>query len=326
MTRLGNSGLEISRIGLGAWAMGGGDWAFGWGDQEDADSIQTIRRAVAQGINWIDTAAVYGLGHSEDVVGRALKEMPNGERPLVFTKCGLVWSRSGKMSHRLTPDSIRDEVNESLRRLMTDAIDLYQIHWPSYPPGSPAPELEDAWSTLAALKKAGKVRAIGVSNFSVEQMERIRGIAPIDSLQPPYSLLERQVEREILPYCERFQIGVIVYSPMKSGLLTGKMTPARIAALPTNDWRKTKSLDFLEPRLSANLNLVERMRTLGEVVGMTPAQVAIAWTLRDSRVHGAIVGARRATQIEEIGSALSQELSLESWRQIEQAIPDRENS
>ena len=319
--RLGNSGFDISSIGLGAWAIGGGDWAFGWGAQDDAISIRTILKAVDAGINWIDTAAVYGLGHSEEIVGRALRQLGSDARPRVFTKCGLIWGPSGKVRHHLRPDSIRREVEDSLARLGVERLDLYQIHWPSYPPGSAAPDLEEAWSTLVELKAAGKVEHIGVSNFNVEQMERIRPIAPVLTLQPPFSLLARGIEAEILPYCRRHHIGVIVYSPMKIGLLSGKMTRERIRALPDNDWRRNKSLDFLEPRLSQNLRLVERMKDVGRSEGLTPAQIAIAWTLREPAVAGAIVGARSPEQIDEIARGADCGLDAEDWARIEDAIP-----
>lgn len=309
--RLGSSELEISRIGLGCWAMGGGDWAFGWGDQEDADSVATIRRAVELGINWLDTAAVYGLGHSESVVGRTLREIPASERPLVFTKCGLVWTEGGKVRHNLKAESIERELDDSLRRLGVDTVDLYQIHWPVYPPGAAAPDIEEGWTTLARMKASGKVREIGVSNFDVAQLERIRPIAAIGSLQPPYSLLRRDVENGVLPYCAEHDVGVIVYSPMASGLLSGKMTRERVASLPENDWRKTKSLEFQEPALTRNLAVAERVQTLAERLGHSAAEVAIAWTLRPTAVTGAIVGSRRPEQLDDVvGAAAIDSLAL----------------
>ena len=220
MTKLGCTELEISRVGLGAWAMGGGDWTFGWGQQDDADSVAAIHRAVELGINWVDTAAVYGLGHSEVVVARALRDLSGSERPLVFTKCSRVWTPRGKIRHSLKADSVRREIEDSLRRLEISTIDLYQIHWPCYPADGPAPEIEEGWETLLRLRDEGKVRHIGVSNFIVEQLERLRPIAPVGSLQPVYSLLRREIEQELLPYCLEQEIGVIVYSPMASGLLT----------------------------------------------------------------------------------------------------------
>jgi len=302
--RLGRTDLHISRIGLGAWAFGGGDWAFGWGDQEDADSVATIRRAVERGVSWIDTAPVYGHGHAEVVVGRALRDMAPSERPLVFTKCGLAWSDRGKIRHNLTRDSIRRELTATLRRLGVESVDLYQIHWPAYPPDSAAPDIEEGWETLSRLKEEGQVRHIGVSNFDVGQLDRIRSIADVASLQPPYSLLRRDVENEILPYCREHDIGVVVYSPLASGLLSGKMTRERVASLPANDWRKTKSLDFKEPLLSEHLELVERMRSLGARKGLTPAEIAISWVLRHPAVTAAIVGARRPGQLEETVGAV----------------------
>src|ERR1700745_3944266 len=254
--RLGNSDLFITPIGFGAWAIGGSGWEFAWGGQDDRDSIGAIREALDAGINWIDTAAVYGLGHSEEVVARAL----NGVRyrPYVFTKCSMVWNESREIGHSLTADSIRRECEASLRRLRVEAIDLYQIHWPD-----PDKDIEEGWATMAALKQEGKVRNIGVSNFNVAQMRRIQAIAPITSLQPRYSLLHREIEAEVLPFVARENIGVIAYSPMASGLLTGAMTPERVAALPADDWRK-RHPDFQEPRLSRNLRLVSLLRTIGK--------------------------------------------------------------
>ncbi len=240
--KLGNSDLHITPVGYGAWAIGGSGWQFAWGSQDDNESIAAIHRALELGVNWIDTAAVYGLGHSEEVVARALKSW-SGPRPYVFTKCALRWNESGQVRKVLSAGSIRREVEESLRRLALDVIDLYQIHWPPDPDSS---ELEEGWTTMADLKREGKVRWIGVSNFNVAQLRRASAIAPVTSLQPPYSLVHREVESEILPYCEREGIGVIVYSPMASGLLTGAMTRERIAKLPTDDWRKGHT-DFREP-------------------------------------------------------------------------------
>jgi len=288
--QLGNSDLHITPIGYGAWAIGGGNWEFGWGNQDVKDSIAAIQQALDLGINWIDTAAVYGLGHSEEVVAAALKG--RSQPPYVFTKCSLIWDEQGNLGRSLKADSIRNELENSLRRLQLETIDLYQIHWPN-----PDPDIEEGWSTLAALQKEGKVRYIGVSNFNVEQMKRAQAIAPITSLQPPYSLVKPEVEQEILPYCLEQNIGVIVYAPMQSGLLTGAMTPERVANLPDNDWRK-RSSDFQEPRLSRNLKLVELLKTLGEPHGRSPGEVAIAWTLRNPAVTGAIVGGRNAKQVQ----------------------------
>jgi len=289
--RLGNSDLNITPVGCGAWAIGGGGWQFAWGAQDDNDSIAAIHRALELGVNWIDTAAVYGLGHSEEVVARALKTW-SGAKPYVFTKCGLRWDAQGNVQKVLHADSICREVEDSLHRLAVDTIDLYQIHWPPEPD---SPELEEGWSILAALQRQGKVRWIGVSNFDVKQLRRAQSIAPITSLQPPYSLVNRSVEEDILPYCLREGIGVIVYSPMASGLLTGAMTRERAARLPKDDWRSTDP-EFREPRLSRNLALVERLREIGKRRVRSPGEVAIAWTLRNPAVTGAIVGARNARQ------------------------------
>ncbi len=287
--RLGNSDLFITPIGFGAWAIGGSGWEFGWGEQDDTQSVTAIHRALELGVNWIDTAAVYGMGHSEEVVARALRTWP-GPRPYVFTKCGLRWDEQGYVHRDLSADSIRSECEESLRRLDVDVIDLYQVHWPT-------DHLEEGWTAMAQLQKEGKVRWIGVSNFDVEELRRAQKIAPITSLQPPYSLVRREVEQEILPYCRSNGIGAIVYSPMASGLLTGAMTRERAASLPESDWR-SRDVEFKDPRLSRNLALVERLREVGERVQRPPGQVAIAWVLRNPAVTGAIVGARNATQVE----------------------------
>ncbi len=289
---LGKTELHITPIGFGAWAIGGGGWAFGWGAQEDSDSVAAIQHALELGINWIDTAAVYGLGHSEEVVARALKG--RSSRPYVFTKCSLVWDEQGNIGNSLKAESIRREVEDSLRRLQIDVIDLYQIHWPI-----PDEAIEEGWATLAALKHEGKVRYIGVSNFNVDQMRRAQAIAPIDSLQPPYSLINRGIESDILDFCQAHQIGVIVYSPMASGLLTGAMTPERIQNFPADDWRRNNP-EFQEPRLSRNLALVDLLREIGRRHGRSPGEMAIAWTLRQPAVTGAIVGARRPSQVDGI--------------------------
>jgi aryl-alcohol dehydrogenase-like predicted oxidoreductase len=299
---LGNTGFSITRIGLGAWAMGGGGWLFAWGPQDDKESIAAIHRALDLGVNWIDTAPAYGLGHSEEVVAKALEGIPQAQRPLVFTKCSLVWDEKGSISHNLQPESLRKELDGSLRRLRVESIDLYQIHWPAFagsPGASKAPGLEEAWSALAGMKQAGKVRYIGVSNFDAAQMERIRPIAPISSLQPPYSIISRGIETGILQYCERHNIGVIVYSPMQCGLLAGSMTRERIASMPEDDWRR-RNPDFQEPKLTRNLELVERLRAISARHRRSPGEVAIAWTLRRAEVTGAIVGARRPSQVDGI--------------------------
>jgi aryl-alcohol dehydrogenase-like predicted oxidoreductase len=318
MRRLGNADFDITPIGLGAWAIGGGGWQFGWGPQDDQESIATIRHAIDLGINWIDTAAVYGLGHSEEIVARALADIPPAKRPLVFTKCSLVWDEYGTVSHNLQPASLRKELDSSLRRLKMDVIDLYQVHWATWRPG-PAPGIEEAWQTLADLQRSGKIRCLGVSNFNVSQMERIRPIAPIASLQPPYSMLKREIEAEVLPYCARHGIGVIVYSPMQSGLLSGRMTRERVASFPGDDWRRNNP-EFQEPRLSRNLKLVEVLRGIGARHARSPAEVAIAWTLRQSAVTAAIVGARTPSQVDEFVGAGAFRLTEGELKEVEAAL------
>jgi aryl-alcohol dehydrogenase-like predicted oxidoreductase len=312
---LGNSDLNITPVGYGAWAVGGSGWQFAWGSQDDNDSIAAIHRALELGVNWIDTAAVYGLGHSEEVVARALKSWP-GPRPYVFTKCGLRWDAQGNVQKVLSRDSIRGEIEDSLRRLALDVIDLYQIHWP---PDPDSPALEEGWSTLADLKREGKVRWIGVSNFNVDQLKRARKIAPVTSLQPPYSLIHREVEDEILPYCLHAGIGVIVYSPMASGLLTGAMTRERAAKLPKDDWRKTNP-DFNEPNLTRNLELVEILREIARRHNRSIGEAAIAWTLRNPTVTGAIVGARNARQADGVMRAGDLRLNDKEVNEIEEFL------
>jgi len=312
MRKLGNSNLHITRVGYGAWAIGGSGWQFAWGSQDDNESIAAIHRALELGVNWIDTAAVYGLGHSEEVVGRALKEW-RGSRPYVFTKCGLRGDANGEVRKVLSADSIRGEVEDSLRRLSVDAIDLYQIHWP---PDPDSPELEEGWSTLSDLKREGKVRWIGVSNFNVQQLLRAQAIARVTSLQPRYSLVHREIENEILPYCLSEGIGGIVYSPMASGLLTGTMTRERAADLPEDDWRRGHP-DFTEPYLSHNLALVERLREIAKGRNRSVGEVAIAWTLRHPAVTGAIVGARNARQAEGVMRASELRLTEDEVNEIE---------
>jgi len=305
--RLGNSDLDITVIGFGAWAIGGGDWLFGWGPQDDADSVKAIHRAVDLGINWIDTAAAYGLGHSEEVVARAVRELPVARRPYVFTKCSLVWDESRTLTHNLHPDSLRREVDGSLKRLGVDTIDLYQIHWPRWgnsPAGHSPGSVEDAWRTLEDLRTAGKLRHIGVSNFTVDDLEAAHRIAPITSVQPPYSAIRRDVEDDVLPWCRAHHVGVIVYSPMQSGLLTGTMTRERFAALPANDWRK-KAKYFQEPYFTQGLELVERLKVVGARHGKSASETAIAWTLHHPAVTAAIVGARRPEQLDGIVGAAS---------------------
>jgi aryl-alcohol dehydrogenase-like predicted oxidoreductase len=311
--RLGNSDLFITPIGFGAWAIGGGGWEFAWGAQDDSDSLAAIREALDKGVNWIDTAAVYGTGHSEEVVGRVLQGMNN--RPYVFTKCSMVWNERREIGHSLKAESIRRECEASLRRLGVEAIDLYQVHWPD-----PDDEIEEGWATLAALKREGKVRHIGVSNFNVSQMRRAEAIAPITSLQPRYSLIHREVEQEILPFAARENIGVIAYSPMASGLLTGAMTQERIDAFPADDWRR-RNPDFQEPRLSRHLKLVRLLRAIGRQHSRTPAEVAVAWVLQNPAVTGAIVGARRPGQIGEVVGAAELHLSQRELGEIDAFFP-----
>jgi aryl-alcohol dehydrogenase-like predicted oxidoreductase len=293
--QLGRSDLHISRLGFGAWAAGGGGWAFALGPQDDRESIDAIRRAIDLGINWIDTAPLYGLGHSEEIVAKALKGDSN--KPYIFTKCGMPWDRNGRIVHCLKRDSIRRECEESLRRLRTDVIDLYQIHW-----NKPAEDVREALETVAELREEGKVRYIGVSNFNVAELELAKRIVDPVSLQPPYSLIDRDIENAILPFCERNDIGVIVYSPMASGLLTGKMSRQRIDALPPDDLRRSKPA-FREPALSRNLAIAERLRFIAARHGVSIPEIAIAWTLRQPAVTGTIVGLRRKEQVEGVMNA-----------------------
>lgn len=310
--KLGNSDLNITPIGFGAWAIGGNGWEFGWGAQDDKESVKAIHRALEYNINWIDTAAAYGMGHSEEIVAKAL-ETWTGETPYIFTKCGLRWDDKGKITKNLKAQSIQEECENSLRRLNVETIDLYQIHWP---PSENNEEIDEAWDMMLTLQQQGKVRWIGVSNFDVEQMNRARKIAPITSLQPPYSLINRNVEKEILPYCLSENIGVIVYSPMGSGLLTGKMTRQRISNLPDDDWRKNNP-DFNEPKLIKNLLIVEKLKEIGNRYGRTPGEVAIAWTLNNPAVTGAIVGARSAEQVDGVFRAYTLALTEEEIKEIE---------
>ena len=313
--KLGNSEIHITPVGYGAWAIGGGGWQFGWGSQDDDDSVAAIHRSLELGVNWIDTAAVYGLGHSEEVVARALKEW-KGKRPYVFTKCAMRWDKSGLVTKVHDPQSIREECDASLRRLQVDVIDLYQIHWPPEDNGA---SLEESWRTMAALQKEGKVRWIGVSNYNVPQLQRCEKIARLTTLQPPYSLIRRQIENEILPYCERRGVGVIVYSPMASGLLTGAMTRERVANFAPDDWRRNTP-EFREPKLSQNLALVERLKKVAARYGVVPGAIAIAWALRLCAVTGAIVGARNAKQAEEVMRAGEIKLPPQDIAEIEGAV------
>jgi len=307
--KLGNSDMQITPLGIGAWAIGGGGWAYGWGPQSDEDSIAAIHAALDAGLNWVDTAPVYGLGHSEEVIARALGG--RSHRPYIFTKCGMTWTTEGQIRRTLKADSIRREVEASLKRLDIDAIDLYQIHWPD-----PDRDIEDAWKTLVDLKAAGKVRYIGVSNFNAGQLQRALTIAPITSLQPPYSVLERDIEKSVLPFAAARGIGAIVYSPMKSGLLSGAMTRERIASLPADDFRRT-AYHFREPALSRNLKLVELLRAIGERHQRSAGEVAIAWTLSNSLVTGAIVGLRSARQLNGVIGAAEFRLSQPELTEID---------
>lgn len=306
--RLGNSDLDITPLGIGAWAMGGGGWRFAWGPQDDGQSVAAIQKALDAGINWIDTAAVYGLGHSEQVVARAVEG--RASKPYIFTKCARNWTDNREIFPCLKRDAVRKECEESLRRLKVDVIDLYQIHWPE-----PDEDLEEGWETLARLKEEGKVRWIGVSNFSTAQLRRAQAIAPVTSLQPPYSILSPEIEDDELPYCARQGIGVLVYSPMKSGLLTGKMTRERIANMPPDDFRQ-RTPHFQEPKLSRNLELVELLRTIGARHGRTPGEVAIAWTLRRPEVTAAIVGLRAPEQLDGVIGAAEFRLSESEVQEI----------
>jgi aryl-alcohol dehydrogenase-like predicted oxidoreductase len=319
--QLGTTDLHITPLGFGAWAIGG-EWRFGWGPQDDLVSVRAVVRAVEQGMNWIDTAPAYGLGHSEEIVGRALRQVPATSRPYVFTKSTLVWDEARTVRHDLTADSIRAEVEGSLTRLGVEVIDLYQMHWPRWPPqdGSPG-SLHEAWSTMAALQQEGKVRYIGVSNFTVADLDEARAIAPVASLQPPYSMLRRDAERELLPYCQQHGIGVLVYSPMLSGMLTGAMTRQRLASLPATDWRRNHK-EFQEPRLSKNLELVDVLRAIALGHERSPGEVAIAWVLRHPAVTGAIVGGRSAEQVDGVVGAVTLELNESEIADIEEALAE----
>ncbi len=305
---LGNSDLQLTPIGFGAWAIGGGNWEFAWGPQDDNESITAIHRALDLGINWIDTAAIYGLGHSEEIVARALKS--SSRKPLVFTKCSMRWHADRSIYRSLKTGSLAEELENSLRRLGVETIDLYQIHWPN-----PEAEIEEGWETLARFKEQGKVRYIGISNFNVEQMKRAQKIAPITSLQPPYSMLRRAIESDILPFAQANHIGVINYSPMVSGLLTGKMTAERVAAFPPDDWRR-RAVEFNEPRLSRNLNLVELLRQIGDRHNVSPGVVAVAWTRHHPAITAAIVGGRSPEQVEGLAPALEFRLEEREYSRI----------
>jgi aryl-alcohol dehydrogenase-like predicted oxidoreductase len=308
-SELGATGMEITRVGFGAWAIGGGGWEFGWGPQQDEESVEAIHRALELGVNWIDTAAAYGFGRSEQVVGRAIQGL--SQRPYVFTKASLLDDGTGRVRHSLKRDSVLREAEASLQRLGVDTIDLYQIHWPD-----PEEDIEEGWSALAELKEQGLVRHIGVSNFDAAQMRRIQAIAPVETLQPPYSLVDRAAEGEILPFAEREGIGVIVYSPMGSGLLTGAMTRARIEQMPADDWR-ARDPRFTEPQLTRHLALAEQLRDVADRHGVTPGAVAVAWTLRNPAVDGAITGFRRPSQVDPVVAAAGLDLTAEDMNQIE---------
>lgn len=310
---LGQSDLRITPLGIGAWAMGGGGWQFGWGQQDDTDSTAAIRAALDRGVNWIDTAAVYGLGHSEEVVGRAIAGL--SQKPYIFTKSERRWDSENKIYPSLKADSIRQECEDSLRRLKIDVIDLYQVHWPQ-----PDEDIEEGWTEMARLQQQGKVRWIGVSNFNTAQMERAMKIAPITSLQPPYSLLARDAEQSILPFARKHNIGVLVYSPMKAGLLAGRMTRERAANLPEDDWRK-RNPEFQEPKLSRNLEFVERVGDIGKRHGRSPGEVALAWTLANPAVTAAIVGLRKPDQVDGTLGALEFRLSSDEVVELEKYLP-----
>jgi aryl-alcohol dehydrogenase-like predicted oxidoreductase len=314
LRKLGNSDLQLTPVGFGAWAIGGSGWEFAWGQQEDTDSIAAILRALELGVNWIDTAAVYGTGHSEEIVAQARKQW-KGNRPYIFTKCVLRWDENRKVYQDHSAASIRKECEDSLRRLQIDVIDLYQMHWP---PRDNGPGLEEAWQAMNDLKKEGKVRWVGVSNFDVDQIKRAAKVAPVTSDQPPYSMIRRAIESEVLPYCLKNGIGVISYAPMASGLLTGAMTRERAASLPLDDFR-SRNPEFKEPRLSKNIELVERLRKVGARDGRSPGEVAIAWVLRHPAVTGAIVGARNAKQADGVMLAGELKLSREEITEIEGA-------
>jgi aryl-alcohol dehydrogenase-like predicted oxidoreductase len=312
LRRFGNSDLHLTPIGIGAWAIGGQGWNGSMGPQREEDSVPAIHAALDHGLNWIDTAALYGLGHSEEVVAKALHGRAN--RPYVFTKCERVWDSAGNVGASLKAKSIRRECEQSLRRLQTDVIDLYQIHWPE-----PDEDIEEGWSELVRLQEKGKVRYIGVSNFSVSQMKRAMAIAPITSLQPPYAVVRREIEKEILPFCAANNIGVIVYSPMYAGLLTGAMTKERVANFLPEDWRRNLP-GFIEPALSRNLQAVEVLRSIGKRYGRSPGEVAIAWTLRNPAVTGAIIGFRNPQQFAGIVGAAEFRLTPAELCEIDEAL------
>jgi aryl-alcohol dehydrogenase-like predicted oxidoreductase len=315
---LGRTGMDITRVGFGAWAIGGAGWAFAWGAQDDDESLAAMRYAVERGVNWIDTAAVYGLGHSEELVGTLLRELPRDARPYVFTKCGLIWDEQDRtaVAKRVGErSSIRAEVERSLVRLGVEQIDLYQVHWPAED-GTP---IEDYWQTLLDLKREGKVRAVGLSNHKIDQLERAEALGHVDTLQPPFSPIRRDVAAAELPWCHAHDTGVIVYSPMQSGLLTGSFSEARAAALPSDDWR-SRAPEFQPPRLQNNLALADAMRPIAERHGTTVGAIAIAWTLAVPGVTGAIVGARNPQQVDGWLAAATLELDQKDLSEIADAI------
>ena len=309
---LGNSDLHLTAIGFGAWAIGGGNWDFAWGPQDDSDSIRAIHAAIDHGINWIDTAAIYGLGHSEEIVGQAVRS--SSSKPYIFTKCSMRWDSDRKIYRALKAASVAEELNDSLRRLQVDTIDLYQIHWPN-----PEEDMEEGWAELARQQQAGKIRWIGVSNFNVAQLQRAQAIAPVTSLQPPYSMLRPAVAQEILPFCQANNIGVINYSPMVNGLLAGRMSAERVAAMPADDWRR-RGVEFNEPRLSRNLRLVELLREIGSAHGVEPGVVAVAWTLHHPAITAAIVGGRSPQQVAGLAPTLTFRLTDAEYNSINNFI------
>ena len=313
--KLGYTNLELTTVGLGTWAMGG-PWQFGWGPQDYDEAIATIPAALETGINWIDTAPVYGLGRSEELLGKALKQ--TSQKPIIATKCSLLWNEKREKVSCLKAQSIREECHASLKRLGIETIDLYQMHWPE-----PEEDIEEAWEEMATLAKEGKIRFLGVSNFNVEQIRRLQKIHPVASLQPPYSMLHREVEDELLDYCAQNNIGVVAYSPMQRGLLTGKFSQERLADLPVDDHRR-RNPDFHEPQFTATLELVEQLRPIAERNGKTLAQLSISWVLRRSEVTAAIVGARDPEQILETAPASDWDLSKEDIEQIEQLLVERQ--
>ncbi len=308
--------MEITVIGFGAWAIGG-PWEYGWSTQDDDDSIAVIRKAIESGINWIDTAPAYGLGHSETIISRALADFAVADRPMVFTKCGLPFEAGDtRVRNDIAPDSIRTEVEDSLRRLDTEVLDLYQVHWPI-----PDSQLESAWEVMAELKEKGRVKHIGASNFSVSQLERCEAIAPVETMQPNYSLLAREIEKSILPWCVEQNLGIISYSPMASGMLSGKMTRQRIKTLPEDDWRKSRSDMLEEPKLSRNLALVDVLKKIADQYDRSAGEVAIAWVLSNAAITGAITGMRRPDQIS-IVAAGDLKLAQSDLNEIEKFFAD----